>query len=285
MTPEGSVYTIKPRLIMPEATVEMPKGLTRRFWLTVRTPADARPGLYKGNVSIQTAAEEAAGKFPSSSASAPEPLIQSTFPRARSATRSASPGLTTIPRPPLTTSRWSLKSLRQDARVWVHGLHRLAVDRLAGVRSRASPCSTSASADPQMKLARELGFMAVTTYGGGVSGFNAYFQDTNAMRAAGFQDYSAFVEVDLFRGPGARRRSRAGFPSTTISPTSRWARTRSARRKTPRPIVGPSPRARPSSRGPAASRAPTPRPALPALQGSARGELERPRRGRRQAPA
>ena len=33
------------------------------------------------------------------------------------------------------------------------------------------------TADPQMKYVKDLGFLAVVTYGGGVSGLNAYFQD------------------------------------------------------------------------------------------------------------
>src|SRR5208282_623672 len=52
VTMEGSVYTIRPRLVMPGGTVEMPKDTTRRFWLTVKTPADARPGVYKGVMTI-----------------------------------------------------------------------------------------------------------------------------------------------------------------------------------------------------------------------------------------
>ena len=48
VTAEGTVYTISPRLIMPGASVEMPAGLARRFWMTVRTPEDARPGIYRG---------------------------------------------------------------------------------------------------------------------------------------------------------------------------------------------------------------------------------------------
>ena len=43
VTPEGTVYTIAPRLIMSGGQVEMPEGLTRRFWMTVKVPA--RPGL------------------------------------------------------------------------------------------------------------------------------------------------------------------------------------------------------------------------------------------------
>ena len=49
VTGEGTVYTIAPRLIMPGGDVEMPQGLTRRFWMTVRTPADARPGALQGH--------------------------------------------------------------------------------------------------------------------------------------------------------------------------------------------------------------------------------------------
>ena len=53
VTMEGSVYTIKPRFIMPMGTVAMPKGTTRRFWLTVKTPATARPGVYQGRLAVR----------------------------------------------------------------------------------------------------------------------------------------------------------------------------------------------------------------------------------------
>ena len=52
VTAEGSVYTISPRLILPGGTVEMPKDLTRRFWLTVWTPPSTQPGIYRGTISI-----------------------------------------------------------------------------------------------------------------------------------------------------------------------------------------------------------------------------------------
>ena len=52
---EGSVYTIAPRLIMPRSAVEMPAEITRRFWLTVRVPAEARPGVYRGRVAMALA--------------------------------------------------------------------------------------------------------------------------------------------------------------------------------------------------------------------------------------
>jgi hypothetical protein len=49
------------------------------------------------------------------------------------------------------------------------------------------------AADQQMRLVQELGFQAVVSYGRGVSGFNAYYQDTAAMQAAGFTDYAQFI--------------------------------------------------------------------------------------------
>jgi len=60
---------------------------------------------------------------------------------------------------------------------------------------QGKPVLDFTTADRQMKLAKDLGFLAVTSYGAGVSGFNAYNQDPSAMTAAGFQDYSAFVKA------------------------------------------------------------------------------------------
>ena len=51
------------------------------------------------------------------------------------------------------------------------------------------------AADAQMKLAHDLGFLAVCSYGGGVSGLNGYFQDRKQMQAAGFHEYSAFIKA------------------------------------------------------------------------------------------
>jgi hypothetical protein len=46
-----------------------------------------------------------------------------------------------------------------------------------------------------MQEAKDLGFLAVNSYGGGVNGFDGYYQDTAKMRAAGFKDYSEFIKV------------------------------------------------------------------------------------------
>ena len=54
VTGEGSVYTIAPRLIIPRNRAPLPAGLTRTFWLTVKVPADAPPGVYRGSVRVQS---------------------------------------------------------------------------------------------------------------------------------------------------------------------------------------------------------------------------------------
>jgi hypothetical protein len=65
VTAEGSVYTIRPRLIMPGNVVDMPRDITRRFWLTVQTPGDAKPGLYTGTLAVNPR-QGGAAKVPSS---------------------------------------------------------------------------------------------------------------------------------------------------------------------------------------------------------------------------
>ena len=61
LTGDGAVYTIVPRLVMPGGTVKAPPKLVRRFWITVKTPPHARPGTYKGTLSIQASAGRRSG--------------------------------------------------------------------------------------------------------------------------------------------------------------------------------------------------------------------------------
>jgi hypothetical protein len=60
--------------------------------------------------------------------------------------------------------------------------------------NQGRPVLDFGSADVHMNHLKGLGFLAVTSYGGGVSGLNAYYQDSSAMNSAGFQDYAAFVK-------------------------------------------------------------------------------------------
>ena len=193
VTVEGTVYAIAPRLIMPGGVVDMPQGLTRRFWMTVRTPADARPGLYQGTITIRAEKGETA-------------QVPLTF-RVRSGTLDpvdipAGPFGYTISIPwfsedPAAASynqqmaTKSLKKMRDYGFTACTGLPSIAYRGF----DRGEPVLDFASADASMKVAKELGFLAVTSYGGGVSGYNPYNQDLGAMGSAGFTEYSAFVKA------------------------------------------------------------------------------------------
>jgi hypothetical protein len=193
VTMEGTVYTISPRLIMPTNVVDMPGDVARRFWLTVHTPADAPPGLYRGVLAIKPEQDGAA--------EVPVEL------RVRAGTLDA----VDVPAGPwgysITTpwygsdpaaSAWnrsmterSLRKMREYGCTACSGIPTIAY---RGFRD-GKPVLDFAAADAQMKLAKELGFLAVVSYGGGVSGINAYYQDAAAMSAAGFKDYSDFVKA------------------------------------------------------------------------------------------
>lgn len=193
VTMEGSVYTISPRLIMPSNTVAAPQRVTRRFWLTVKTPADVPPGLYTGELTIR-----------------PQHGETTTLPiefRVRAGTLDpvdipAGPWGYTISTPwygddPAAAAwnqqmtRRSLDKMRQYGCTMCSGAPTIAY---RGFRD-GRPTLDFAAADRQMKLLRDLGFLAVVSYGGGVSGFNAYYRDEAAMNAAGFRDYAQFVRA------------------------------------------------------------------------------------------
>ncbi len=193
VTMEGSVYTIAPRFVMPSAVVEMPKDITRRFWLTVKTPATARPGVYRGTVTIR----------PEKGAAAAVPVAF----RVRAGTLDAvdipvGPFSYTIGLPwyeddPQTaeynrqTTLASLRKMRQYGFTTCSGFPHVAY---RGFKD-GKPVLDFTRADAEMKLAKELGFLAINSYGGGVSGFDAYYQDTGAMQSAGFKDYAAFIRA------------------------------------------------------------------------------------------
>ena len=193
VTSEGSVYTIKPRFVMPGGAVDMPKSMTRRFWLTVKTPADASPGVYRGKVAI--AAEKGVA------AEVPVEL------RVRAGTLDpvdipAGPWGYTINMPwygedPKTaeynrqTTLASLRKMREYGFTMCSGFPHIAYQGF----KEGKPVLDFAAADAEMDLAKRLGFLAINSYGGGVSGIDAYHQDTAAMQSAGFQDYSAFLRA------------------------------------------------------------------------------------------
>jgi hypothetical protein len=193
VTPEGSVYTIAPRLIMPGGDVEMPQGLARRFWMTVKTPASVRPGLYKGMFSVRFAQGETA-RIPldfrvRAGALMPVDIRAGPFgfttaiPWFGDDARSASFNQQMV--------KTSLHKMREYGFTACSGLPAIAFRGF----NQGKPVLDFASADRSMKLLKELGFLGVSSYGGGVSGFNAYYRDAAAMGQAGLTDYAAFVSA------------------------------------------------------------------------------------------
>ncbi len=191
VTADGAVYTIQPRLVMAGGSARVAPGLTRRFWLTVHAPPSARPGDYRGTLSIQTASgriDQVPLEF-RVRAGTLDPLDVPAGPFGHSL---GMPWFDDDPGAARYNERMleqSLRAMREYGFTACTGLPRLAYQGFKNGR----PVMDFSTADRQMKLARDLGFLAVTSYGGGVSGFEPYFEDKSAMAAAGFQEYSAFL--------------------------------------------------------------------------------------------
>jgi len=193
VTGDGTVYTIIPRLIMPGGVVNMPQRLSRRFWLTVRTPTDARPGVYKGTITIRAENGETAA-------------LPLEF-RVRAGTLDpvdipAGPFGYTIRIPWFDDDPGAARYNQQMVNKSLRKMRDYGFTACSGVPSIAyqgfnqgKPVLDFTAADAQMKLVKELGFRAVAGYGGGVAGLDSYYQDKSAMSAAGFHDYASFVKA------------------------------------------------------------------------------------------
>jgi hypothetical protein len=191
VTGEGSVYTITPRLIIPRRTVAMPEGTTRTFWLTVKVPADAGAGAYRGTVRLE-AEKGGTLELPLRFTVRKGTLDPVDVP--------AGPWGHTIDLPWYEdeAAAWnaamadrSLKKLREYGFTTASGLPVLT---LRGFKDGA-PVIDFTQGDAQMKRFRQNGFtMPVITYCP-FHGLNTYFKDEAAMKAAGFTDYSAFVKA------------------------------------------------------------------------------------------
>ena len=191
VTMEGSVYTISPRLIVPSNSVDMPKNVTRRFWLTVKIPVGAAAGVYRGTVRI---AAEHGGihSVPLEFAVHTGTLDPVDVP--------AGPWGHTINLPWASdeAAQWnrsmaekSLRKLREYGFTTASGL---PVISYRGFREGKPDIDFSAG-DARMKMFREAGFtMPVVTYCA-LAGLNTYYRDEAAMRAAGFNDYSQFIKA------------------------------------------------------------------------------------------
>jgi hypothetical protein len=188
---EGSVYTITPRLIMPGGTVAMPAGITRRFWLTVKTPATAKPGTYRGKLTVAT---EKAGN-----SEIPVEFVVHTGTLNPLDVPAGPFGYTIhVPWPGPEAAPFNremdTKGLRKLMEYGFTTFSGMPTIHYQGFKD-GKPVLDFTQADAEMKMARGIGFRLVVGYGGGVQGFNPYYQDTSQMSAAGFQDYSAFIKA------------------------------------------------------------------------------------------
>lgn len=193
VTMEGTVYTISPRLIMPSATVDMPKDITRRFWLTVKTPPDAKPGIYKGQVAIAPEKGQPS-QVPIEFRVRPGALDPVDIPAGPWGYTINIPWPGGDPEATTYNQDMALKSLRKMREYGFTIFSGAPAVAYRGFRD-GQPVLDFSRADPVMKTAKDLGFLAVCSYGAGVQGFNAYYQDLATMKAAGFSDYSAFVKA------------------------------------------------------------------------------------------
>jgi hypothetical protein len=191
VTMEGSVYTIAPRLIMPRSTAAAPAGVARTFWLTVKVPPDAAPGIYRGLVHVKAEKGDAQSV----------PL--------RFTVRKGTLDAVDVPAGPWghtidlpwfddEAADWnramaakSLKKLREYGFTTASGLPELT---LLGFKNGV-PQIDFTRGDAQMKLFKEQGFqMPVVTYCP-FHGLNMYFRDEAALKAAGFSDYSQLIKA------------------------------------------------------------------------------------------
>jgi hypothetical protein len=191
VTMEGSIYTISPRLIVPGASVAAPRGVARRFWLTVKVPALAAAGVYRGTVRIRA---ERGGEH---SLPLAFTVHQGTL---DPVDVPAGPWGHTINLPwdGEEAAEWNremaLKSLAKLREYGFTTASGLPVVTYRGFKDGRPEIDFSAG-DAQMRMFREHGFaMPVVSYCA-FGGLNTYYRDEAAMRAAGFDDYSQFLKA------------------------------------------------------------------------------------------
>jgi hypothetical protein len=193
VTSDGAVYTISPRLIVPKNSVALPKGVARRFWLTVCVPAGAAPGVYTGQVSF-TPQQGTAQLVPLQFRVRKGALDAVDIPVGPFGGRIGTPWLGDDPATVSFGAEMTEKSLlllRAHGFTMFTGVPYVVYQ---GFKD-GKPALDFGAADLQMAAVRRYGFRAVNSYGAGVIGIDAYHRDLEKMKEAGFTDYSAFVKA------------------------------------------------------------------------------------------
>ncbi len=192
-TYHGTIYSLKPRYIMPRNHLAMPAGVTRRFFLTVSVPPTAKPGLYTGQVTIAPANGEAV-KYPVELKVHNGVLAETDLPVGPFGCSIDLPWLGSDP----ATGQWqdkmmqkSMEKLRACGFTTVTGLPVVTYKGFVD----GKPVLNFSVADKNMKLARQAGFTQSTPSYCPVNGLDVYYQDLKAMKAAGFDDYALFIRA------------------------------------------------------------------------------------------
>jgi len=190
VTPEGSVYTIAPRLIMPRATAALRHGVTTTFWLTLHTPLKVKAGMVRGRIELRFANGKT-DRLDLSARLFATPLDPLDVP--------AGPWGCTIDLP------WFAEDLgdynRKMYQKCLAKMREYGCTTFSGIptlRIRSwkdgKPDIDFSTADQQMSDAKAAGFHSIViNYNGGIQGFDNYHVDETAMKAAGFTRYTDFL--------------------------------------------------------------------------------------------
>jgi len=193
VTAGGGVYTIKPVSVMPFAFTDMPKDITRRFWLTVKVPAESKPGLYSGKLSL-TPEKGEKSEVPIKFTVHKGTLDPVDIPAGPWGHKIGYPWRQQSAQEEQHSKKLTMASLRKMREYGFTTFSGLPKLRFRGFKD-GKPKIEYAIADEQMKMAREAGFtMPVVSYCFFV-GLGMYKKDVRAMKRAGFKDYSKFVKV------------------------------------------------------------------------------------------
>lgn len=190
---EGVIYTMSPRYIRTENSIAMPKDITRRFWLRANVPADAAPGQYKGQVSIAT---EKNGTFrlPIELTVLHGSLDEADVPAGPFGHTIDIPWFGDDPKAADWNAKLTATSMQLIRSAGFTSFTGLPVINYKGFKD-GKPVLDFTVADRQMKQAREAGFKLPVASYCGMGGLGLYTQDTKAMQAAGFTDYSEFIKA------------------------------------------------------------------------------------------
>ena len=191
LTYEGSVYTIAPRFVVPRSSVDAPKDITRRFWLTAQAPTDAQAGVYRGEVTVRPDHADPM-RIPLELTVRKGSLDPVDLP--------VGPWGHTVDLPWFDDeadqwnnelARKSLQKLREYGFTTCTGL---PIVRYDGFKD-GKPQLDFSVGDAQMKRLRQAGFdMPVISYCP-FHGIDLYYKDETAMQQAGFDDYAEFIRA------------------------------------------------------------------------------------------